>query len=258
MDTIMDKKVDLHTHILPGIDDGSQDILESITIINQLYHNGVTDIVLTPHYIQNTNYNANHIIKERILSELRSHLGSNKVRLYLGSEVYLCENIIELLERHEISTINNTKYMLVELPLTGYLNNLQNILCDLTSYGIIPIIAHPERYAFLQDNKEEIEKLLEFNCLLQCNVESLTGKYGKKAERLMKWLLKQNLVQFIATDTHSFDEENKLKKSYQKLRRLIGNHKFEELTEINPRKVLNNEMVKGNFSYLRKEANQKW
>lgn len=253
----MDKIIDIHTHILPGVDDGSKDIDESIKIIEYLYSKGITDIVLTSHYIPNTKYNYNQIARDRILTTLREKLNNDQIRLYLGNEVYLSDDVLSLLEHHEISTINNTKYMLIELPLTGCLNNLQNILCELTDYGIVPIIAHPERYQFLQKNNKRIRELLEFNCLLQCNIDSITGKYGKKAKKLMKWLLKNNLVQFVATDTHYTKEDNSLDKSLKKLRKIVGKAKYEDLTLKNPLRVLRNENVVGNLEYLIKEENRK-
>lgn len=252
----MDKIVDIHTHILPGIDDGSHNIEESIDIINYLYSVGITDIVLTSHYVLDTSYNCNQLIRSNLLNKLKEKLNNDNIHLYLGNEVYLTDKVIDLLEAHEISTINNTKYMLVELPLAGYLNNFQSILCDLNSYGIVPIIAHPERYDFIKKDKNRIIELLEFNCLLQCNVDSLTGKYGKHAKKIMKWLLKNDLVQFVATDTHYTDNSKKLEKAYNKLKKIVGNDKFIELTNTNPTKVLNNKEIVGNLEYLIKEENK--
>ena len=143
--------------------------------------------------------------------------------------------------------------MLIELPLTGYINNLQNILCELTNYGIIPIIAHPERYKFLQKNNKRVRELLEFNCLLQCNIDSILGKYGKKAKKTMKWLLKKDLVSFVATDTHYVDSDDKLEKAYKKLKKIVGQNKYNELTKINPTKVLNNVDILNNLEYLIRE-----
>lgn len=246
----MDRIIDIHTHILPGIDDGAKDIDESIRIINYLYDNGITDIVLSSHYIKDTKYSYNQITRETLFKRVIEKLNNDNIHLYLGNEVFLSEDVIELLEQHEISTINNTKYMLIELPLTNTLGNLQNILCELTNYGIRPIIAHPERYEFLQKNNKRVRELIEFNCLLQCNIESLTGKYGKKATKTMKWLLKKDLVSFVATDTHEVGDSNNLQKAYQKLKKKVGANKYKELTEINPLKVLNNEEILGNLEYL--------
>lgn len=253
----MDKIIDIHTHILPGVDDGCRTIEDSIEVIKYLKGNGVTDIVLTSHYIENSNYSYNQISRSEIFTRLKEKTQDLEVNLYLGNEIYLSDNVINLLERHEISTINNTKYMLVELPLTGYLNNLQNILCDLTSYGIVPIIAHPERYDFLQKNFKRVRELLEFDCLIQCNIDSLTGKYGRSAKRLMKKLLKNNLVQFVATDTHYVGSSDDLNKAYNKLKKIVGNDKYKQLTCTNSEIVLKNGEVFGNLEYLIREENRK-
>lgn len=243
MDTTMVRKIDIHTHILPGIDDGAKNIEESLEIIDYLSKCGITDIVLTPHYIQDTNYKANENLKDNLLRELHEKVSNPNINLYLGNEVYICENIIDLLERHEISTLNDSRYMLIELPLTGYINNLQNILWELSSYGIIPIIAHPERYQFIQKNRNRVKELLEFNCLLQCNVDSLTGKYGKKAKKLMKWLLKNNLVHFIATDTHYIEDSSELNWSYKKLKKLVKESYYNDLICNNQIKALEDKEI---------------
>lgn len=255
MVTTMARKVDIHTHILPSVDDGAITIEESIEIINYLYKIGITDIVLTSHYIKDTNYTKNQAARDKILRELRLKLNNDNINLYLGNEVYLCEDIIDLLERHEISTLNNSKYMLVELPLTGYINNLPNILWELSNYGIVPVIAHPERYQFLQKDRNRVKELLEFNCLLQCNVDSLTGKYGKKAKKLMKWLLKNNLVHFVASDIHYVDEDKELEWSYKKLKKIVGEKRYKNLTLNNPIKALEDKDIdaNSNLAYLIKE-----
>lgn len=257
MDITMDKMIDIHTHILPGVDDGASTIEESLKIINYLKEMGITDIVLTSHYIKNTDYNSSEREREEILKQLEPEVEKTGIHLYLGNEVYLSDDIIELLETGEIVTLNHTKYMLIELPLTGYLNNLSDILCKLTDDGIRPIIAHPERYHFLQKDKKRVRELLEFNCLLQCNIDSITGKYGKKAKKLMKWLLKNDLVAFVATDTHYVEKKKYLRRSFKKLKRMIGKERFLELTKTNPEKMLHGQTVEGNLNYLiREEQNR--
>jgi len=110
-----------------------------------------------------------------------------------------------------------------------------------------------QRYHFLQKHNKKIRELLEFNCLLQCNVDSITGKYGKKAKKLMKWMLKHDLVQFVATDTHSVGKNKKLEKSFKKLRKIVGEKEFIELTSTNPLNILKGKEVQGNLEYLMEE-----
>ena len=252
MEAIMDRIIDIHSHILPGVDDGAKTIEESVELIKYLKSLGIYDIVLTSHYIKGTKYEFNALVRDSILKELKANLNDPEVNLYLGNEIYLGEEVIDLYERHEISTLNDTKYMLVELPLSSFSKSFPSILCELDNYGVVPIIAHPERYRFLQKNKNRIGELLEFNCMLQINVDSLTGKYGNKAKKLAKWLLKNDLVQFVSTDIHHLEHSRHLKKSYIKLRKLVGDKKYKELTYLNPKSALENKTVVGNLDYFRK------
>ena len=249
---IMDRKIDIHTHILPGVDDGSKSINESLAIIDYLIGIGVTDIVLTSHYIKGTGYNYDTKSRNEILNNLENELKDRDVFLYIGNEVYLCDEVVDLYKKKEICTLNNSKYMLVELPLSSYYKNFPNALCDLNEDGIIPIIAHPERYKFIQNDCKRIKELLEFDCLLQINIDSLIGKYGRKAKKLAKFLLKKNLVSFVATDTHYVSDPKKLEKAYKKLRKIVGEEKYKELTYLNAKKVLENKEIERNLDYINK------
>ena len=252
MDTIMDRKVDIHTHVLPGVDDGSKSINESLAIIDYLKSIGINDIILTSHYIKGTSYEYNTKARISILNTLENELKDNDVRLYLGNEVYLCDEVVDLYKNGEICTLNNSRYMLVELPLTSYYKNFPTALCELNDAGVIPIIAHPERYRFIQNDKERIKELLEFDCLLQINIDSLIGKYGRKAKKIAKFLLKNNLVSFVATDTHYVSDSKKLKKAYKKLKKIVGEDKYEDLVYNNPKKVIENRTIKEKFDYINK------
>lgn len=249
----MNKIIDIHNHTLPGVDDGAKSIDDSLEIIDYLKSVGITDIVLTSHYIKGTHYNFNVLTRTKIMQELKKEAEGKGVNLYLGNEVFLCNEVLELLEKHEIYTINNSNYMLVELPLNSYMKNCPNIICDMNEYGIIPIIAHPERYRFYQKNRNRISEIVEFNCLLQINVDSLIGKYGRRAKRLSKWLLKKGAVSMVATDTHYASDPKKLERAYKKLKKIVGEDKYKELVYYNPKRILENKVVRTNFDYFRKE-----
>ena len=252
MEVIMDRIIDIHNHLLPGVDDGAKTIEDSLKTIKYLKNIGITDIVLTSHYIKGTKYEFNVLVRQKILNELKKELNDD-VTLYIGNEVYITEEIEDLYKKYEISTINNSRYMLIELPLSGYSKNFPNILCEVDSIGIVPIIAHPERYRFLQKNPNRIIELLEFNALIQINVDSLIGKYGREAKKLAKWLLKNNLVQFVGTDIHDIAGSKHIKKAYKKLYKLVGAKKYDELTFSNAKNVLLDKEVMGNVDYIRDE-----
>lgn len=243
MATTMDKIIDIHNHILPGVDDGARTIEESIDIINYLGDVGIKDLVITSHYIDETKYNINVKERNKLLRKLKKLIPTD-INIYLGNEVFLTDRIIELLNDKSISTLNNSKYILVEFPLTNLLNNYGNIFCNLTEKNIVPIIAHPERYSFIQKDKNKIYEFLDYNILLQINIESLIGKYGKESKKIAKWLLKKNLVSFVATDSHRVGNVKELKKAYKKLKRIVGKDKYNELTYTNPKKVIENKEIK--------------
>ena len=141
--------------------------------------------------------------------------------------------------------------MLVELPLGNYFRNYLNVICDLTNIGIIPIMAHPERYIFIKNDKNRIKEMLEYGCLLQCNIDSLIGNYGKEAKKIAKWLLKNDLVTFVATDTHRVSNPKDLEKAYKKLKKIVGEERYHELTYLNPKCVLEDKDIRNH--YLEKE-----
>ena len=237
---------DLHSHILMGIDDGSKEQKESLEILKKAEKEGITDIMLTPHYIKNTNWSENNLGKQNKLAELKEEIIKNniKINLYLGNEVYIDEELLKLIKEGEIATLNGTRYILIELPLMNELQNTKEILFNLVTNNYIPIIAHPERYHYIQTNPEKIEEYLEMGALLQGNYQSLLGKYGQKAKTTLKILLKNNKIQFLASDIHRKTDEYYLKKTNKKLEKLIKNKKtVEDLLDGNFEKVINNEII---------------
>ena len=227
---------DLHNHLLFGIDDGSASIDESIKILNEMSDRGVTEIVLTPHYIIGTNYNCNNKIKKEKLKELQK---LTKIKLYLGNEVFIDNNILDYIKNDEISTINNTKYLLIEFPLREKLEIAFDILFNLRNNGIVPIIAHPERYHYI--NLEDLEKMINLGCLLQGNISSLSGKYGKGAKHNLELFLKKHMINVLGTDTHH-DCIN-LELCYNTLDKFVSSKMKDELLFENFDKIINNKDI---------------
>lgn len=238
---------DLHCHILMGIDDGSSNLQESLNILSKAQEDGITDIVVTPHYIKNTTFAANNILKQQILNQLKEQMTINDIHinLYLGNEVYIDEEIITLIKNNEIATINNSRYILIELPMMNKILNLKAIIFELINNGYIPIIAHPERYKFVQNNPLILQELINMGVLFQGNYKSLFGSYGQHAKKTLKVLLENNLIHFLGSDTHKDSDDYKLKDLEKKLIKLVKDKKrVEELLENNFMKVINNEEIK--------------
>ncbi len=234
---------DIHSHILWGIDDGARTLDESIKILDDLYKKGVTDIILTPHYIKGTKYNIGNRDKFNLFVELKKKY--NKINLYLGNEVYVDEDIVDLLKNGEVATLNNSAYLLMELPMNSEIKDLDSIIYDLMRNGIIPIIAHPERYLYVQKDITYLDKFIDMGVLFQGNYESLFGKYGKNSEKTLKKLLKKNYISFLGSDIHRENHSNHTELVYKKLLKIIKDkEKIENLIDKNIEKVINNEEIK--------------
>src|SRR5574344_289296 len=198
--------IDIHTHLIYGVDDGSRSLEESINIIKKLIDGGVSDVVFTPHYISNTKFSCNNKEKKAIFDRIKKELKKEKidVNIYLCNELFIDDHILKLLDE-EVLTINNSKYLLIELPFDEEVKDLDIIFKQLLDNGLIPIIAHPERYKFIQNDIKAVEKYLHDGILLKGNYESLFDKYGRKSKKALKKLLKANMISFLASDIHRED-----------------------------------------------------
>lgn len=234
--------IDFHSHILPGIDDGSRNLEQSIAMVNEAKKVGFTKIISTSHYMENY-YECNEKNRKELLEQVQKNV--NGIELCLGNEIYITNNIIELLQNGQASSINGTKYVLFEFPLiTTRPMNDKEVIYRLVENGYIPIIAHPERYPFIQENPDYLFELEEMGALFQANYGSIIGMYGLKAKKTLKILLKNNLISFLGSDVHRPEQVyNKMPKIIKKLKKIISNEEFEEFTEINPEKVLKNENI---------------
>ncbi len=233
--------IDMHSHILPNIDDGAKSMEETINLIEEAKNAGFKEIVLTPHYIEGY-YETNSKEHEVLINEILNK--AEGIKLYNGNEVYISENIIKLLQENKISSINNTKYILFEMPMNVKPMYLYEVVYELLQQKKIPILAHPERYTFVFKEPELISDLIEKGVLMQGNYGSIIGQYGKKTETLMKKFLQNNMIHFLGSDVHRQNTVyGKMPEIIQKLEKIIGKDTLEQLSQINPNKVLNNEEI---------------
>lgn len=234
--------IDFHSHILPGIDDGSKNLEQSIQIINEAKNAGFTKIISTSHYMENY-YECNEEKRKKLLEQVQKN--TYGIELYLGNEIYITNNIVQLLKNGQASSINNSKYVLFEFPLTQTKPmNDKEVIYRLVENGYIPIIAHPERYPFIQANPKYLFELSDMGALFQANYGSIIGMYGIKAKRTLKKLLKENLISFFGSDVHRTNQVYiKMPQILKKLKRILSDDKIREFTEINPQKVLDNKEI---------------
>lgn len=255
--------IDIHSHILPGIDDGSRSMDESIEILKRAKLCGVTDIIVTPHYIAGSKYITNNEEKKELFKSLKKEIKKRKIdiNLYLGNEVFVENNMLELKEKGNISTLNNTRYLLFELPLNYEFNNLEDLLFNLRCKKIIPIIAHPERYAFLKKNPSLIQDLIDAGALFQSNIGSFLGTYGSDAKDTVMLFLKHNMITFIASDVHRRNNNfyERIEELKVILRKYISEEEINNLLGENARKILNKEVIEvSSYTPIKKGFFGKW
>lgn len=239
--------IDIHSHILYGIDDGATTIEDSLNILKEAEKLGFSDIILTPHFIKGSKFICNNKDKRLILKQIKDEYEkrNGKINLYLGNEIYYENNMLDLIMEASATTLNNSRYMLFELPMHSEVNNLREVIFNLKVKGVIPVMAHPERYEVFQKDPNELYELINQGCLMQCNFGSLVGIYGKEASKCIKTLLKHDMVHFMATDVHRYDGRNytKLNEAIIELEKIVTKDYLKELTEINPLCIINDENI---------------
>ena len=145
---------DIHSHIIFNVDDGSYSIDESIALIKKLKSVGFNNLIMTPHYIEGSNFVCENNEKLEKLEILREKVKEENIdiNLYLGNEIFIGDYIVEGIKNNKIYTLNNSKYLLFELPFHNQILGLADIIYEMKVAGYIPILAHPERYTYFQDN----------------------------------------------------------------------------------------------------------
>ncbi len=234
--------IDIHSHILPNIDDGAKTIEESIALIEEAQNAGFTDIISTSHYLENY-YEADNKKRSELIEEIKSNINS-EIRIHLGNEIYITEDIINLIKTNKASTLGNSNYVLFELPMNSNVLYLKEVIFRLIENDYIPIIAHPERYLYVQKDPNMLIELIEMGVLFQANYASIEGYYGKHAQKTVKLLLKNDMIHFLGTDVHRKNTIYKMMTIIlSRLEKLIGKEKLYELTTINPKFVLENKKI---------------
>ena len=237
--------IDIHTHILPNIDDGARSIEETFNLIKEAKNVGFEAIVSTSHYMEGY-YETNAPEREVWLNAIYENLRTKNIdiKLYLGNEIYMSENMIKLLEEGKASTINDTSYVLFEMPLNAEPLNLYDVIYEMQQYKIVPILAHPERYTFVQQEPELVYDLIQKGVLMQANYGSIIGQYGEKAKIIVKKFFENNMIHLLGSDVHRQNTiYPKIPQILSELNDLIGEEKLKELTTTNPKLVLNNKRI---------------
>jgi tyrosine-protein phosphatase YwqE len=228
-------ETDIHSHILPGIDDGSPDIKTSIKLVKGLCELGIKNTIATPHVIADLYRNTPEIIMAA-LSKLTIACENENINIKISAaaEYMLDDNFIQMLnEGNKFLTLHDN-LILTEQSFGSACDNLHEVAFSLITKGYRPILAHPERYEYYHNNYRNYDLLKEMGFLLQINVLSLTGYYGRSVEKVAKYLLDNNLVDLVGTDIHHLRHLETLsnKKNIDLINKYIGIREFNQLDNI--------------------------
>jgi len=261
--------IDLHTHILPGLDDGAKTLEESIKMCWMSFRDGVRTIVATPHTLNGLYLNDRDIILKKVdeLNEALIHCGlriadcgiknskseidfssinsefripNSEFRILPGSDVRLCENTLSHLDQGKVMTISDSKkYLFLEFPFQGIPHQAEEIIFQVMQRGMIPIITHPERNIELGQRPRRYYEMIRKGCLGQVTAMSLTGELGPRIKQVAERLLTNRLIHFIASDAHSLDGRPPiLSEAVRVAGKIVGKEEAQKMVTEYPQAIL--------------------
>ncbi|MFV0606750.1 MAG: tyrosine-protein phosphatase [Niabella sp.] len=205
-------KTDMHSHLLPGIDDGAPDMDTSLHLIEGLKNIGYSKIITTPHIFWDMYKNTPDIVHKK-LDEV--HIAMKKkgleIEIEAAAEYYLDEHVDDLLQKKEPLLTFHNNMVLVEFSVLHMSNNMKEVIFDLLMAGYQPVLAHPERYTYLNYNRDVFDELKANGCMFQLNLLSVAGGYGKSVKELATYFLKGNFYSLVGTDMHHTGHLERLK-----------------------------------------------
>lgn len=221
--------IDIHSHLLPGIDDGAKDINDTKKLIQELKEIGFKQLITTPHIINGVWENTS----ESILLSLNETNKQLDFPIKAAAEYMLDSNFYDRLKKDEKLLTIKDNYILIEMSYLSAPIQLYDIIFEIHLQGYKPILAHPERYLFYGEKFEEYKKIKKSGCLLQLNLLATTGYYGAAVTKIADQLIKENLYDFVGSDVHHYKHIESLKtklviKNHQSLESIIKNNKIFE------------------------------
>lgn len=236
---------DIHNHMLPGVDDGAENLEEALSMINLSYEEGTRNLILTPHYVRNKNKYNKKELKERF-AEFKEEVGKihPDMNLYLGNEVLYEEGIVQDLKDDKILSMNDTKYVLVEFNIRTSYSQLYEAMQKISNARFRPIIAHMERYQCLFKRIERVEELVRMEVHLQMNISSVYGGFLDENARWCKKLVKEQYISFFGTDAHDMEERAPYVQEYASwIEKKCGVPYLEKTFSDNPKKMVENKYI---------------
>ena len=237
--------IDIHCHILPGVDDGAKHLEDSIAMAKQAIAEGIHTIIATPHH-KNGRYNnpKNSVLAD--LTRLNERIQQEQIPLTIipGQEVRIHGELLEGYEQEEILTLTGTsRYLFVELPTNYIPRYTEQLLFDIQMRDLVPIIVHPERNTALQEQPERLYHFVQNGALTQITAGSLTGKFGTKIKRFTNEIIEHNLTHFVASDAHNTKSRGfNMLDANQEINQNYGQHTLYTFMD-NAQHILDNEMI---------------
>jgi len=221
--------IDIHTHILPFVDDGSEDLETSLKLLQEEVEIGVTDVFLTPHYMKSRNYLSTYEENKKVFDSFKSEVEKRdiSIRMHLGNEIYYNFTSIEKLRNRTVVPLGQSKMVLIEFSTDEEEEDFGEAIHNITSLGFTPIIAHIERYQYVK-NFNDYKIIKKMGALIQVNAASIVGARGSQLKKTALKLIKAGLVDFISSDIHAF-RTNYMKEAYQFVIKKFGKAMAEQL-----------------------------
>lgn len=238
--------IDIHSHILPGLDDGAKDMDMTMEMIRIYKKNGVNKLIATPHYVKNssmsTSIEKNKEVLERVRQEIE--IAGLDFEIFLGHEIYLCRDILDKLKSGKVATMNGTSYVFIELPQMDIPDYTRELIRELIDEGYRPILSHPEKNTLIIEDINIVYDFIEDGALIEVDIPSIYGNFGRDVRRASEELLKHKMVHFLGTGAHSSIRRTpRIDSGVEKIRNLIGEDLFKTLTYDNPKSLIEGESI---------------
>lgn len=235
--------IDLHCHILPGIDDGPKAISESLEMLKIAVSEGIKVMVATPHWMEGSRFTPSVDLLQERLSQLRALSEENnvKIQILLGMEIAISPSIPERLEKGQLLPLAGSKYLLLEAPVSYLPEFFEHVVFEVMTMGYTPVLAHPERCVAFQEDPSRLIPLWKRGVLFQLDTDSLKGRFGERAYELAMYILKKGMAFAVSTDCHSAEKRKPtVLRLMDVLKKQLGQSLVEEVFYLNPRRVLQN------------------
>lgn len=237
--------IDIHCHIVSGLDDGSKSLEQSIEMAKIASNDGIRKIINTSHYHLDSKFVVGKEIEEKVnnFNNILKEQGID-LEILIGNELYYTNELMNRIDELDFYSLNKSKYILIEFSPSNFPDNIEDIIYEFKIRNYIPILAHVERYEKIVKDPNKIYEYIKAGALIQINSNSITGKSGKEIQNICNILIRNNMVHFVATDAHSSNSRKPvLNNSYKYVEDKLGKQKAKEIFYDNPQKLISDEHI---------------